>query len=78
MAKNNKFQRSQKAHYDLMSSWHKKGTSSKNLAYGNYHADCLDNQKKLGRVLTKPERKKLFSWWWNYEVKNKNTKYPML
>ena len=52
MAKNNKFERSQKAHYDLMSSWHKKGTSSKNLAYGNYHADCLDNQKKLGRVLT--------------------------
>lgn len=78
MSKNNKFERSQKAHYSLMSYWHKKGTSSKDFAYGNYHADCLAYQRKLGRVLTKPERKKLFSWEWNYEVKNKITEFPML
>ena len=76
MAKNNKFECSQKAHYDLMSSWRQKGNTDKNRAYGNYHADCLNNQKKLGRVLSKPERKKLFSWWWNDEVLNERTEYP--
>lgn len=76
--KNKRFNASQKAHYNLMSRYHSKGNTDKNRAYGNYHADCVDHQEKQGRVLSKPERKKLFSWWWNYEVEDKKTKYPLL
>ena len=76
MAKLTKLQRSQRAHSLLMNDWHKKSNTGKNRAYGNYHADCIDNQKRLGRCLTKPERKKLFSWWWSYEVLDKKVKHP--
>lgn len=59
--------RSQKAHMELNRRWHAKGNTDENRTYGNYHADCYDKQECLGRVLTRNERKKLFSWWWNYE-----------
>lgn len=74
--KSNSFNRSQDGHYKLMCSWHRKPNTEENRAYGNYHADCIKNQRELGRVLSKPERKKLFSYWWNKEVKEKYTKYP--
>ena len=68
---------SNSTHYDLMDKWHKKGNSNKNRAYGNYHADCIDQQNSRNRILTKTERNKLFSWWWNYEVNDKHDKYPL-
>lgn len=38
-----------------------------NKARRNYHADCSHQQEHLGRVLSKSEKKKLFSWWNKYE-----------
>ena len=73
-----KFERSQQSHDRLMRSWHGKGNTDKNRAIGNYHSDCIDIQKEKGRILTKQEKRKLFSWWWDYEVNNKNGKRPSL
>lgn len=64
-----RFQRSQNAHADLNRKWRQKGNTAKNRAYRNYHADCYDEQKRLGRVLTRNERKKLFAYWWESEHK---------
>lgn len=71
-----KFSRSQRTHDSLADMWHSKSNSGKNRAFGNYHSDCYDTQSRIGRVLKKSERKKLFSWWWNYEVLDKKTSYP--
>ena len=75
--KNKKFYRSQKAHKRLNQAWHSKGNTDKNRAYGNYHGDCLTVQNNLGRVLTKPERKKLFAWWWKSDVHGDSKGYPV-
>lgn len=75
---NGKFNRSQEAHAKLNREWQSKGNTDKNRAYGNYHADCLDQQRAKGRILTKSERKKMFAWWWDYEVNGKHGKYPSL
>ncbi len=74
--KMNKYMRSQNAHMRLNRLWQEKSNTAKNRAYGNYHACCIDEQKKLHRVLTRNERKKLFAWNWNYEVNEKRTLYP--
>lgn len=64
-----RLQRSQEAHADLNRKWRSQGNTAKNRAYGNYHADCYDQQERIVRVLTKNERRKLFSWWWDSEHK---------
>ena len=74
---NKKFERSQAAHRRLNKSWHEKGNTDKNRAYGNYHADCYNQQRDKGRLLTKNEKKKLFSWWWQSDVHGNNKNYPM-
>lgn len=74
--KSRRYERSQSAHESLMQSWQRKGNTAKNRAYGNYHADCIDTQRELNRVLTKTERRKLFSYWWKDEVEEKKTAYP--
>ena len=78
MKKNKKFYRSQKAHERLNRKWHSQGKTDKNRALGNYHGDCLNVQNNLGRVLTKSERKKIFSWWWKNDVEKFFTPYPMI
>ncbi len=74
--KNKKFYRSQAAHKRLNKLWRDKGNTDKNRAIGNYHADCMNVQQNLGRVLKKPERKKLFAWWWKSDVQGDNKGYP--
>ncbi len=69
--------RSNALHCELMEKWHSKSNTGENRAYGNYHADCIDQQRAQNRVLSKTERKKLFSWYWNYEVNGKRDKYPL-
>ena len=61
MAKMTKLQRSNNAHLRLNRKYHSRDNTAKNRAFGNYHAYCVDEQRKLGRVLTKVERKKLFA-----------------
>ena len=77
MAKPTKLQRSQKAHLALRDKYFNASTTPKNLCYGNYHSDCLEYQSKLGKMLTKQEKRSLFQWWHNYELKGKATKYPL-
>ena len=77
MKKTTKFQRSQKAHLALRNKYFSAGTSPKNLCYGNYHSECYDHQRERGKMLTKQEKRSLFQWWHNYEIKGKTTKYPL-
>ena len=65
-----RFERSQAAHFRSAGYWDKKGNSDVNRAYYNYHADMMDRQNRAGKVLSKSERRKIFSWWWNYETKH--------
>lgn len=67
MAKLTKFQRSQKAHSRLCDFYFNKGNTDKNRALGNYHSDIYDRQFRTNKIVSKKERKKIFSWWWNYE-----------
>ena len=55
------FNRSQSAHKRLNLK-HSFG-NDRNELKGNYHADVYNEQKRLGRVLTKKERKSIFNWW---------------
>ena len=73
---NRKFDMSQKAHAILRRKWMSKGNTDKSRAYGNYHADCYNQQNRQNRILSKAERKKLFKYWWSDDVENKRTKYP--
>ena len=59
MAKLTRFQRSQNAHARLWTKHHHsdKEQSRKLL---NYHAECFNNQKRKGEVLTKSERRIIF------------------
>lgn len=77
IAKPTKLQRSQKAHLALRDKYFNASTTPKNLCYGNYHSDCLEYQSKHGKMLTKQEKRSLFQWWHNYEIKGKATKYPL-
>ena len=70
--KNSRFARSQAAHKRLCNTYSSKGSSDKNRALGNYHAEVYDRQRSAGKVLSRTERKKIFSWWWNYETKHLN------
>ena len=63
-----KFDRSQKAHRVLAERNRKKALFEKSDSLSNfyylkscYHSDVIDCQSRIGRVLTKPERKKAFS-----------------
>lgn len=74
--KKTKFELSQLAHQRLALSYRDRASTPKNLAFNNYHIFCLNTQKELNRILTKPERKKLFSWWQTYRTKGEASAFP--
>ena len=67
MAKMSKFKRSQNAHLRLNATYLRKDNTAKNRAFGNYHIDCYERQKRAKRLLSRAERRKLFLWWCKYE-----------
>ena len=80
MAKNNKkctskeckrFERSQAAHRRAQAYWESKPNTDSNRAHRYYHAELLNLQNERGYVFPKKERRKMFSYWWNSEVKKK-------
>ena len=54
------FEKSQSWHLRRNTYYLNLGTSPKNNAFANYHADCYHIQKDTGRVLSKREKKKIF------------------
>ena len=60
MAKMSRVERSNRAHKRLNGKYLFKGNSAKNRAYGNYHAECLEIQRRTGSIIPKAERKKIF------------------
>ena len=55
----NKFDRSQAAHKRLWKK-HDKSSSVKSRKLLNYHAECLNIQRKKGAVLSKKQRSTIF------------------
>ncbi len=72
------FNRSQRYHSELMNRHQRHGNTPKNRAFANYHADCIENQNRLGRTLRHKEKQLLFSWWQKTEVEDIKVKYPEL
>ena len=76
MAKKNKkctskeckrFERSQRAHLNAVEYWGSKQNSAKKRVHFSYHAAVLQSQRDRGDVLSKAERKKIFTGLWNHE-----------
>lgn len=72
------YKRSLSAHRRLRDKYFRMGNSDKNRALGNYHSDCVGIQSDKKRILSKSERKRLFSYWWESEVNDKKIKYPKI
>lgn len=66
-----RFMRSQKAHLRLID-FHSRNDNPINHAKRHYHGTCYDEQRRLGRLLTHAERKKLYAHWLqDYNIKAK-------
>lgn len=55
---------------------HFESGASTSRVYGNYHGDCYNTQRNLGRILNKNEKRNLFKEWWDYEFKDDNIPCP--
>ncbi len=58
-ARKKRFINSQKFHLRLNGKHSREGNKVK----ANYHADCYNEQKKSGRILTRAERRKIYALW---------------
>ena len=65
-ARKKRFMRSQKAHLRLIEFHSRNDDIPGSRAKRHYHGGCYDEQKRLGRVLTRAERKKLYAFWLQY------------
>ena len=67
MARISKFERSNRAHIRLNRKYISKDNTARNRAYGNYHAECVEIQRRTGRIIPKAERAKIFKESCRYE-----------
>lgn len=67
MARITLFERSNRAHIRLNRKYISAANTARNRAYGNYHAECLEIQRRTGKIIPKAERKKMFTNWCRYE-----------
>ena len=60
MARMSRFERSNRAHIRLNRKYIFRDNTARNRAYGNYHAECVEIQRRTGRIISKAERAKIF------------------
>ena len=67
MTKERKFSLSQAAHQRLKNKHFKQWGKASSRVAGNYHQEVLLAQKEAGRILSKAEKKKIFTDFQRYE-----------